>query len=221
MYLKRDSDGQIGEFNCPQQGWSTPTQEEIDAYLLARAKVEKIKTLGSDRQAFCDAGLLYSGNTFRLSDESTQNIVLKDNIAGYQSDNVSVMNSTSSYILPAGHGLKVVAGQTVYVSGFTEAANNGAKTVYSLEGDFLVVDETLTDEAVGDLITISNEERYKYYDADEVQIDFTDNTGWDYFFAAMTNEKDRIMRYYCATKKAINDCTTVAQVDAIVIDFAA
>jgi hypothetical protein len=188
---------------------------------LAQAKIVKLGTLSEDKTTFCNTGLLYSGNTFALSDISTQNMVLKNNVLGYESNNVSVLAATKSYNLPQGHGLGTNAGQIVHVSGFTDPANNGAKTVSTLENNFLIVTDTLVDEAAGDLITISNDDRFKYYDINNTPVDFTDAQGWNDFFAAMMNEKDRIMRYYCATKKAINDAADMTVLDAIVIDFSA
>lgn len=226
-YLINDTTGALIPFSNNlgsiyfQTPWRDATQPEIDAFLLANAKIVKVEELDQAKINFCDAGLLYSGDTFSLSDNSTQNMVLKNNVLGYESNSVSVLAATKSYNLPQGHGLGFNPGQTVYVLGFTDAANNGAKTVDHLEDNYLLVTDTLADEAAGDDISISNDERYKYYDVDEVQVDFSDGAGWNDFFAAMMNEKDRIMRYYCTTKKQIADCTTVAQVDAITIDFAA
>jgi len=151
-YLNETNDA-VGVFDdtvtSAPPGWTDATQEEIDAYLLEEAKATKLITLNVDREDFCYAGFAYSGNTFCLSDESTQNIVLKNT-------------------LPVG-----------------------------------------------------STDRYKYYDVTDVQRDFADASGWDAFFEAIIPEKDRVMRYYCATKKEINDAATVAAVNAIDIDFSA
>jgi hypothetical protein len=149
MYLKRDSDGQIGEFNCPQQGWSTPTQEEIDAYLLENAKTDKTAELKEVLDAFSDAGFLYSGNTFDLSQDGALNLGIKKRLSG------------------------------------------------------------------------SAPNKFKFFDISHVKIDFTDQAGFDAFTEALSDERDRIMVKYNDYRKQIDDCTTVAQVDAIVIDFAA
>jgi hypothetical protein len=78
MYLKNDTTGDIAEFAKPQTGWSAATQEEIDAYLLSGAKVDKINQLKLDLSDFCEAGYVYLTWSFCLSDESTNNITLKD-----------------------------------------------------------------------------------------------------------------------------------------------
>lgn len=206
-------------FSAP---WRDATQEEIDAYLLVGAKVAKIDTLKTAKQSFCDAGLAYSGDDYPLSNESAQDIILKQNLLSYESDDVSVMGSTQAYILPAGHGIKMISdGQIITVSGYDEAANNGDKTVASFEGDFVVVDEAVVDEAVGDDVVISSYSRYKYHDTDDVQHDFVNDAGWNSFSNAIMVERDRIMRYDCDKKREINDCTTVAAVDAVTIDFSA
>ncbi len=156
IYLKNDITDEIGYFGNYQPGWSPASAEdppvpqpEIDAWLLTNAKIIKLQVLKADKTAFCDVGLLYSGDTFCLSDISTSNIILKNT-------------------LPAG----------------------------------------ATD-------------RYKYYDITDVQRDFTDAAGWDAFFDTIIPEKDWIMRYYCATKKEINDAADMTALDAIIIDFSA
>jgi len=46
------------------------------------------------------------------------------------------------------------AGQLIVVSGFTEAANNGVKTVVSATEGKMIVEESLTTEALGDTVSI-------------------------------------------------------------------
>lgn len=221
MYLINNTTQEVAIFGNPQSGWIAASQEQVDAYLLVRAKRTKLAELDGSRNIFCAAGFLYLGDTFIVDTSAIVNIGLKDSLLGYESNNVSAMAATSAYILPAGHGIKVNPGQAISVSGFTEAENNGAKTVYQLQGDYLVVDEILVDEAVGDDICIYDANRYKFYDIEDVLVEFADKTAWDVFFSALMGEKDRIMIYYCSTKKLIKDCADVAAVDAIVIDFAA
>lgn len=222
MYLTNLSTLEVGIFSRPQAGWRDSTQEEIDADLLDKAKLAKIEVLGNAKTAFCGTGLLYDGNTFCLSDTSTNNIVLKENNTNFNSDNISAYTSgVNCYVLPQNHGIKVYVGQTIHISGFDEAANNGAKTVDFLEDIYLNIVEALTDEAVGDDICICSTDRYKYYDTSEVQVDFSDCAAWNGFFAAMMEEKDRIMRYYCSKKAEINAATDMETLDAITIDFSA
>lgn len=84
LYLKNDTTAQIGKFISYQTGWSPTSpedppvpQSEIDAYLLEQAKIDKIKTLKSDLETFSDAGFLYSGNTFDLTDQGALNLGVK------------------------------------------------------------------------------------------------------------------------------------------------
>lgn len=223
MYLTNIASGAVGQFERPQTGWRDSTQEEIDFFLLAQAKSNKIAVLDTAKSNFCETGFLYSGDYFPLPSESIKDILVKDNLLSYESDDVSAMAATSAYILPAGAGqtIKTNPGQLITVSGFTTGGNNGVKTVYQLDGDFIVIDETLTDEAVGDDIVICDANRFIYHDVDDVQVDFATKAAWDTFFSAIMGENDRIMIYDCTTKKSINDCTTVGQVDAITIDFSA
>jgi hypothetical protein len=210
----------LGKSFCPPL-WVGATQQEIDAYLLVNAKVSKNIALNVAREAFCAAGFLYSGDTFSTSDGSTGNMLLKDHLLSFESNNVNADNTGAShYGLPPGHGLAAADGQLIAVSGFTEGANNGNKTVVSLEGDFLMVDG-LVDEDAGDNICIACVNRYEYYDIDDVQVDFVNETAWRGFFNAIITEKDRIMRYYCATKKEIKDAADMTTLNAITINFSA
>jgi hypothetical protein len=221
MYLKNDISGLICEFSNSQEGWSTPTQEEIDAYLLTNAKLAKLEVLELAKFTFCKTGFPYVEVNFSLLDESINNILLQNNLLSYNSSDVSVTAATNLYTLPTGHGLIFVVNQLIEVAGFTEAANNGVKIVASFSGDLLTVQESLTDEAAGDAISISNVDRYKYYDTVNIQQSFADSTGWNAFFNAIMPEKNRIMNYYYSKKKEIADAANMTALDAITIDFSA
>ena len=89
MYLKNDITGEIADFANYQIDWSpadsegTPVPEaEVDAYLLADAKISKNLELKSDLTAFCDAGYLYTAKsaTFKLDDVTIINVTLKDTL---------------------------------------------------------------------------------------------------------------------------------------------
>lgn len=220
-YYKNNINGTIALFNRrPLSGWTELTEEELDAFLLVQAKIAKLEMLESAKSTFYDAGYPYSGDTYPLDNEAAQDILLKQNLLSYMSGNVSAMASTNAYILPAGHGIKMISGgQIITVSGFTESANNGDKTVYSLEGDFIVVDENLADEVVGDDIVISSYSRYKYHDISDVQHDFINDAGWNGFSNAIMVERDRIMWYDCTKRKEISDAADMETLDAITIDF--
>lgn len=64
-------------------------------------------------------------------------------------------------------------------------------------------------------------DRYKFCDIDHVLINFTDAAGFTVFLEAIFTEKDRVMVKYNAYKIQIAACADIAEVDAIVIDFAA
>lgn len=147
MYLKNDITDVIGEYGVPQPGYSVPTQEELDVYLLVGAKTGKLIALKESLNAFADAGYLYSANTYSLTVSGISNVILKNDLAAGAID------------------------------------------------------------------------KYKYYNMSDVQIDFTDEAGWALFFNGITQERDRLMRVFCAYIAQINACTTVAAVDAIVISF--
>lgn len=150
VYYKSNQNGGIGVFKSdPGIGWTKLTQEEIDYFLLKQAKLAKLEVLKIKKYSFCNAGFLYSENTYCLSDASTSNIILKNSLPPSATD------------------------------------------------------------------------RYKYYDNAGSQINFTNQVGWNVFFNAIVPEKDRIMRYYCSTKTAINEAADISALHAIIINFSA
>jgi hypothetical protein len=65
------------------------------------------------------------------------------------------VTGTTNYFLSAGSwDVQPAVGDHIYVSGFTEAANNGAKTVTVVTADTITVSETLVNEVEGDTVTI-------------------------------------------------------------------
>ena len=58
--------------------WRAATQEEIDEYLLAQAKSDKIVELKGFLSVFFGAGYSYNGNFFGLTDDVTENIQMKN-----------------------------------------------------------------------------------------------------------------------------------------------
>lgn len=67
-------------------------------------------------------------------------------------------------------------------------------------------------------------DRYKYYSKSDItgfkfHINFDNSTNWDSFVIAFRTEQDRIMRKYNSYKTEINKCTTINDVNAIIIDF--
>jgi len=94
-------------------------------------------------------------------------------------------------------------------------------------GDLFQVDfQTLGDIVSKNLIPVDDPDRYKFYDnppeASQIprkQIDFVDAAGWSAFVLALSVEYDRIMKKYNAYREQIDQCSTVAEVEAIIIDF--
>ena len=69
---------------------------------------------------------------------------------------VCAVTGTDSYFLSAGAwDVQPAVGDHIYVTGFTETANNGLKTVTVVTADTITVDEVLTNELEGDTITIT------------------------------------------------------------------
>ena len=65
----------------------------------------------------------------------------------------SVVASTDHYVVPS-LGTSYVAGDMLFATGFSEAANNGLKNVTSSTGTTVVVSEALVDETVSTVVTI-------------------------------------------------------------------
>jgi len=62
--------------------------------------------------------------------------------------------------------------------------------------------------------------RFKFCDTSNAPVDFTDEAGIDALIQSIMAEKDRIMfSKYNPYKVSINACSTVAEVEAITIDF--
>lgn len=221
MYLKNDETGTIGIFANPQTGWTELTEEELDDFLLKDARIDKFKTLDGAKDAFCETGFEYDECFFCTTDSPMGDIVLQDKLLSYESSGVSVTAETDLYTLPGGHGLTFTVNQLIEVLGFTESANNGVKKVQTFSGNDLTVQESLADEEAGDDISIITPDRYRRYDTCDIQQSFTDCAGWEAFFDAITQEKNRIMNYYYAKRKEISDAEDMETLDAITIDFSA
>jgi len=68
---------------------------------------------------------------------------------------VIAVENTSEYVLSAGAYDQLPAvGDHIYVTGFTESANNGVKTVTAAEAAKITVSDTLVNEVEGDTINI-------------------------------------------------------------------
>ena len=219
MLLKNETTGASADFAVPQPGWRELTQEEEDDYLLEEARKAKQITLDTALNVFCNIGFPHDEVYFCLSGDIINDIIVQNQLLSYESSDVSVDATTKIYTLPSGHGLTFWSEQHIEWLGFTEGDNNGEKTVTLFSGDEITVEEALADEAAGDPVSVSTVNRYRQYDTVGILQSFGDKAGWDDFFKKITPERIRVMNYFYATKKLINDATTMTILDAIVIDF--
>ena len=107
---------------------------------------------------------------------------------------VCAVINTESYFLSAGSwDVQPAVGDHIYVTGFTEAANNGAKTVTVVTADTITVSETLTNEVEGDTVTIV---RGAIQDAATVycDYDYTPLVSRTYTSGGATSKTARIIR---------------------------
>ena len=137
---------------------------------------------------------------------------------------VIAVTGTDSYELSAGSwDAQPRVGDHIYVTGFTEAANNGAKTVTVVAADKITVSETLTNEVEGDTINIV---RGAIQDAATVycDYDYTPLTSRTYTSGGATSKTARIVRL---TNTDVNDKTWIMLVhkayigDGLSMDFPA
>lgn len=70
-------------------------------------------------------------------------------------------------------------------------------------------------------LALGDTSKYKFWDKSYIERDFTDSTGFDAFSLAINEEEERLMELYNSYRNQITACTTIAQLDAIVISFAA
>lgn len=195
MYLVNDITAEVGIFNNPQPGWSEATQEEIDAYLLEQAKTDKIEELTTDLSAFQLAGYEYTGDITCAAWSSATTYDLHDLVLATDTKNYrSIQDSNLDHEPP------------------------NATWWEEFKPDFK------TDNCcMVDLPTVTDYEFYCKAQSDgfRIKVDFGNSTNWDAFVVAIYAERDRIMKKYNDYQTQIAECTTVAQVNAITIDFSA
>ena len=112
-----------------------------------------------------------------------------------ETSTVCAVTGAASYFLSAGAwDVYPAVGDHIYVAGFTEAANNGAKTVTAVTADTITVSETLTNEVQGNTITIV---RGAIQDAATVYCDYTytPNASRTYTTGGQTQLTDRVARF--------------------------
>jgi len=198
MYLKRDTDGQIGEFNNPQPGWSTPTQAEIDAYLLDKAKVDKNTELDEALSDFEKTGYSYTGTIVCAAWGSATNYSKKDLVLGTDGKNYKSLKKNN--------------------------LNNEPPDVTWWEEyypDFKLKDKVTTNIILKNALPAATPDRWIFGAKSNIPIDFANVTNWDAFFDLILPEKDRIMRKDDNYQDQIDLATTQAELDAIIISFSA
>ncbi len=85
-----------------------------------------------------------------------------DNGFGFSSNNIAVI-AGNIYQLPSGHTQTYQVDQIITAHGFTNASNNGLKTVTNFSGDQITVSETLVIESAGQDVSINQTEpRYTF-----------------------------------------------------------
>jgi len=205
MYLTNESTGQtveFGIFGAGAPGWRPSTQEEIDAYLLSEAKSAKVQELLSEREAFLVAGYEYQGAIVcpAWDGETTYNI---DAL-------VQGSDAKNYHSLVADNLNHDPVSSPEYWEEFFPAFKMDDVTVLNIDSKC-----KLESTAVN---------RYKFYCKCEVdghrhQINFGDSEKWSVFVKSFLSEQDRVMRKYNDYRNQIAACATVAEVEAVVIDF--
>jgi hypothetical protein len=144
-------------FGGEQTFGTTPVAE-----LLAKTTVDANETAGSvyrdeteDLSVFKpNQTVLVSGFT-SAANNGYKRVVSSSNPSGsYNAATINAETADDSYNDAIVDLSGFVAGQFILVAGFTEAGNNGIKTVVSATANKLVVAENLVDEVLGDAVTI-------------------------------------------------------------------
>lgn len=181
--------------------WRAATQEEIDADLSATAKTAKIQVLKTDRDTFLDAGYLYPGPIFfpAWSDSETY------------SKNAWVTSASVNYRSLADDNL-----------------NNDPPSSSDWWNVFFPVfrmdPSTLLNVDAKCRLNSGWADAFKFYEKSDssgyrCQIDFGDAGNWTLFVEAFLAEEDRVMVKYNDYRNQIADCVTIAEVNAIIINF--
>lgn len=123
---------------------SSIVSAEIDAS-------RQVKNLRHGNRAV--AGEVTAELSFLSFDDFLEALIGHDR-ANFQGDTITV-DATGKTFTDSGSNLPIFeVDETVSISGFTESGNNGTFTVAASTASVLTVDEALTDEASGDMVTI-------------------------------------------------------------------
>lgn len=188
---------ETGEFIVP---YRISIQAEIDSLLLEKSKSSKLTELIGKRDALLANGITYTGAIV-----------------------VDVWDINVEYHK---HALVKDSNGDIYKS--LESGNIGNDPATSPVWNFFQPVFTMTTCCMTNLTVKSGlngaPNRYKFFTKTEADgyrhfIDFGNLEEWNSFVLAVRSEENRIMEKYCAYASSIAICTTVAEVDAIVINF--
>lgn len=198
-YMEPSPWGKAPKFKYP---WREATQEEIDEKLFFDAKSAKVSALKTDREAFLDAGYTYTGTIANPEWVNTTSYEKNALVTGSDSQAYRSLQSDNLDHDPI-------------------SSPDWWKTFFPT---FRLTSDVITNIDAKCRLAPDAPDRYKFYDkSDETgyrdQIDFGDLAGWDAFVSSILTEEDRVMRKYNVYRQQIAECATVAEVDAIVIDF--
>ena len=203
MYLRNDATGEIGVFTNYQQGWSPAgpedpplPQPEIDAYLLEIAREEKEFELKRKLSDFQLAGNEYLGDIFCAEWTAVDT---------YMKDDLVLASDGKNYKSLKADNLDHEPPDAEWWAEFCPVFKTDDRTTLNI-----LLQSSRASEAA---------ERYLFRDKDRIKIDFADDAKWDAFAADMNDEKNRIMAKYNDYCEEIKLCSTVAEVEAISIDF--
>ena len=181
--------------------WRAATQDEIDEYLLDTAKNSKIEILKENRDAFLDAGFIYWGIISCPTWDDSTSYSKNDLVAASGVNYRSVADKNLNHE-PASYPEWWFVFEPVFRIDFATLLNVDAKC----------------------RLNPSVPSAYKFFDKSDAlgnrrQIDFGDAAGWSDFVESFLAEEDRVMRKYNDYRNKIADCSTVEELNAIVIDF--
>lgn len=187
-----------------KEPWREATQEEIDGYLLGQAKSTKISALKSDLSAFVTQGYEYSGTIVlpAWSDATT-----------YSNGEVVCGSDSNNYTSIADDNLN-------------HDPVSSPKYWELFKPVFKITDCAILNIDAHKLLSDADPNKHKFFDScnstsPRHEIDFGDAAGWNAFAETITTEQNRVMRKYNQYRIDISLCKTVAQVEAITIDFSA
>lgn len=184
--------------------WELPTQQEIDDYLLEKAKETKRQEIIDKRNSFFIEGYEYTGYMGKpgwLSDFSYS-----------KGEEVSNLGEDSTYISLMDNNL--------------DHDPNISPEWWERKKVYFKIDEKgMVDITAECKASLTAPDRYKFYakagdTGNRPYIDFENLTHWDVFVKGITEERNRVMKKYNNYQNQVTACATIAQVEAIVVNYA-